>query len=159
MNPKRRRLLVALIPWLVVLATVAVFAQSNNTSTASYTFTLPVSLAAVAAALPYTLAYAVGNYVDSRLNQGEAFNGRMFVKTLVISVAMAVLIAYIGLDPRTSTAYAFLFIVGNKVLMQDVDNAINKAWSLAGEIKIERVPSSLSVTSGVVGPKGPASPS
>jgi hypothetical protein len=139
---KNTFLLTDVLPYSVLASTIALFVsifQTNSTG-GTYSFTLPVSLAAIAAALPYTLAYAVGNYVDSHLNAGEAFNPKMFVKTLVISAAMATLIAYFGLNPATSSAYAFLFIVGNKVILQDIDNAVNKAWSLAGEIKVTVTP-------------------
>jgi small basic protein len=109
--------------------------QTNSTST-SYTFQVPAIVPGILAALPYTIVYAVGNYIDSHLNKGEAFNGKMFLKTFVIACAMAALIAYLGLNPATNAAFAFLFITGNAVFMSQLDNLVNKIWSLAGEIHV-----------------------
>jgi hypothetical protein len=97
------------------------------------TLTLPnISLTTLLYAIVVSAVYGLTGYLNSLKLKGEQFSPLMFTKTIIISLIVAVVMAYSGLDPQTNIASAWVFVAGNPALMVLVDKIVNDFFSLKG---------------------------
>ena len=92
------------------------------------------SLSALGWALLVSVVYGLTGFVGNQPK--ETFNKAMFIKTILISVVVAFVLAFSGIDPQTGYAATAVFVSSNTVLMAYIDQVVNDLTNISGSIKI-----------------------
>lgn len=102
-------------------------------TTATYVITLPPYLLPLLESLLIALGYGIGQYIDSINKAGESFNAKMFLKTIIISLAFGYYLFSQGLDPIANVSSFAQYTSANAGLMYIVDLLINSVFNMKGQ--------------------------
>ena len=101
------------------------------------------TLSAFAWALLVSFLYGLAGYRDNAKKTGQKFDAKLFVKTVIISLLVALYITYLGLDPEANVTTTFAFLGSQTTIMMVLDEIVNALFGLKISYKFKTTPINL----------------